>query len=99
MLVSDNKILKIWDLENSSENSVWASVEPPTDINDVLLVPNSGLILMALEQPKLHSYYIPNLGPAPRWASFVENITEELEENSANLYSDYKFITREEVVK
>ncbi len=39
----------------------------------------------------LQSYFVPALGPAPRWASFLEGLTEELEENaSPTLYDDYR---------
>lgn len=41
---------------------------------------NSGLLLCTSDQPKLESYYIPKVGLAPKWCSFLENITEELEE-------------------
>lgn len=40
----------------------------------------SGLLLCATDQPKMESYYIPSVGLAPKWCSFLENITEELEE-------------------
>eukprot|EP00934_Nitzschia_sp_Nitz4_P008061 Nitzschia sp. Nitz4//scaffold55_size114948//8658//11015//NITZ4_003881-RA/size114948-processed-gene-0.58-mRNA-1//-1//CDS//3329554470//8051//frame0 len=41
---------------------------------------NSGVLLCANDQPKLECYYIPKVGLAPKWCSFLENITEELEE-------------------
>lgn len=38
------------------------------------------------------------LGPAPRWCSFLDNLTEELEENPENtVYDDYKFVTRKDL--
>ena len=40
----------------------------------------SGVLLCATDQPKMDSFYVPALGVAPRWCSFLENITEELEE-------------------
>ncbi|KAG7360955.1 NUC153 domain containing protein [Nitzschia inconspicua] len=40
----------------------------------------SGLMLCATDQPKLEAFYIPKIGIAPSWCSFLENITEELEE-------------------
>jgi ribosome biogenesis protein ENP2 len=46
------------------------------------------------------SYYIPQLGPAPRWCSFLENITEELEDSASGartIYEDYKFVSRAEL--
>lgn len=35
------------------------TIEPEADINDVCLVPNSGLILMANEAPKMSIYFTP----------------------------------------
>mmetsp|Transcript_19556 Transcript_19556/g.41184 ORF Transcript_19556/g.41184 Transcript_19556/m.41184 type:complete len:784 (+) Transcript_19556:219-2570(+) len=40
----------------------------------------SGLLLCTTDQPKLEAYYVPKVGLAPSWCSFLENITEELEE-------------------
>jgi ribosome biogenesis protein ENP2 len=40
----------------------------------------SGVLLCATDQPKMESFYIPSVGLAPKWCSFLENITEELEE-------------------
>lgn len=38
------------------------------------------------------------MGPAPKWASFLDSLTEELEENNAeNIYDDYKFVTKQEL--
>lgn len=59
---------------------------------------DSGLVLMAAEQSRVLSYYVPSLGPAPRWCSFLDVLTEELEEEGeASVYEDYKFVTAAEV--
>ncbi|CAN0158991.1 unnamed protein product, partial [Hapterophycus canaliculatus] len=59
---------------------------------------DSGLLLMATEQSRVLSYYVPALGPAPRWCSFLDVLTEELEEEQeASVYEDYKFVTAAEV--
>ncbi|KRY35471.1 Nucleolar protein 10 [Trichinella spiralis] len=40
------------------------------------------------------------LGPAPSWCSFLDNITEELEEiNQAGVFDDYKFVTANELAE
>ena len=75
----------------------------------------SGLMLCASDQPKMESYYIPSVGLAPKWCSFLENITEELEERDLtagegqgpslvqdgqeSIYENYKFVSREEIEK
>lgn len=44
------------------------------------------------------TYYVPALGPAPRWASFLENITEEMEDSTTRTaYEDFKFVERNEL--
>lgn len=40
----------------------------------------SGLIFLSNEAPKMQQYFVPSLGPAPTWCSFLETLTEELEE-------------------
>ena len=65
-----------------------------------LKLPNTGLIFLALEQEKMQTYFIPELGPAPRWCSFLDNLVEDMEENETDtIYDDYKFVTVEEVTK
>ncbi|CUM65049.1 uncharacterized protein PRCAT00002669001 [Priceomyces carsonii] len=97
IMTSDKRIAKIW---NRLDGKPFTSMEPSVDINDVAYVKESGMFLMANEGISMHSYYIPQLGPAPRWCSFLDNITEELEEKpSDTVYSNYRFITRDDVDK
>ena len=87
--------MKIWDGETGKPVT---AVEPPARINHSVILENTGLAFMALEQEKMQGYFLPTLGPAPRWCSFLDNLTEELEENETDtLYDDYKFLTLEEV--
>jgi ribosome biogenesis protein ENP2 len=76
---------------------------------------NSGLLLCATDQPKLECYYIPKVGLAPKWCSFLENITEELEERDLKgaaggtsdlvqdgqetVFENYKFVSRDDLEK
>jgi len=54
--------------------------------------------MLANEGIQMNTYYIPQLGPAPRWCSFLENLTEELEDQTARTaYEDYKFVDRNEL--
>ena len=67
-------------------------------MNDVHHIPGSGLIVLANEGIQMNTYYIPQLGPAPRWCSFLENLTEELEDQTTRTaYEDYKFVDRNEL--
>lgn len=54
--------------------------------------------MLANEGTQMTSYYIPQLGPAPKWCSFLDNVTEELENTAVqNVYDDYKFVERTEL--
>jgi len=40
------------------------------------------------------------MGPAPRWCSFLDNLTEEIEsEVVENVYDDYQFVTAKELAE
>ncbi|KAJ7145322.1 NUC153 and WD40 repeat-containing nucleolar rRNA processing-related protein [Mycena crocata] len=96
VLSADRKVIKIWDRNSSSTN--FAAITPAADLNHVHHVPASGLIMTANEGIQMATYYIPQLGPAPRWASFLENITEEMEDQTTrSVYEDYKFVERSEL--
>lgn len=96
VISSCKKIIRTWD-KDTGENIFH--IEPPYDINDTYVINNSGMILVAGEDPKMSIYYIPDLGRAPSWCSFLDNFTEELEtdENQNYVYQDYKFITQDEL--
>jgi ribosome biogenesis protein ENP2 len=97
IISSCKKIVKIW---NKDTGANFCGVEPNADINDVCVMKDSGLFFVAGEHKKMFCYYIPELGPAPNWCSFLDNITEELEEEKQNvIYQDYKFVTRQELEK
>jgi ribosome biogenesis protein ENP2 len=54
--------------------------------------------MIANEGVRIQSYYVPQLGPAPKWCPFLDNLTEELEEKTTEtIYDDYKFVTRKEL--
>uniref|UniRef100_A0A671U9X8 Nucleolar protein 10 n=1 Tax=Sparus aurata TaxID=8175 RepID=A0A671U9X8_SPAAU len=92
---ADSKIIKIW---NKDTGKVFSSIQPQTNINDVCIYPNTGMLFTANEDPKMNTFYIPALGPAPRWCSFLDNLTEELEESpESTVYDDYKFVTRKDL--
>lgn len=81
VMSADKRIIKIWDQQTGAP---WTSIEPTVDINDVCIVPDSGMIFTANEGPEMHSFFIPQLGPAPKWCSFLDSLTEEMAESHLN---------------
>ena len=76
----------------------FTAIESDEDICDVAWYEGSGMFFFANEGQKMKTYFIPSLGPAPKWCWFLDNLTEELEESTENVvYDDYKFITNEEL--
>lgn len=93
----DKAIFKIWD---ESTGKQTAYIESDSSFNDFTTIPGSGLLFFAQEDMKMLTYYIPSMGPAPRWCSFLDNLTEEIEsEHVQNIYDDYKFVTRQELAE
>lgn len=92
----DQTAVKFWK-QNTAE--MYISITTAAPLNDLCVVPGSGLFFLANEDSKILSYFIPSIGPAPKWCCFLDNITEELEESKpdAAVYDDYKFVTEREL--
>ena len=101
ILSADKRIIKVWDVRDGSP---WTSVEPAVDINCVAWCKDSGMLLTANEGRQQHSFFIPQLGPAPKWCSFLDNLVEEMAEDpndphaftsqkAGDVYDNYKFLT------
>ena len=95
ILSADKRIIKLWD---EADGKAWTSVEPAVDINSVAWCKQSGMVLTANEGKQQHAFFIPQLGPAPKWCSFLDNMVEEMaEEAPAETYDNYKFLTLPEL--
>lgn len=102
LLSSDKKGIKIWEAESGD---YWTGIEPAVDLNNVEWVPDSGMLLTANEGRQQHAFFIPQLGPAPKWCSFLDNLVEEMAEDAddpnafkssgtgaGEVYDNYKFL-------
>ena len=105
IISADKRIIKIWD---ERDGTPWTSVEPAVDINCVAWCKDSGMFLTANEGRQQHAFFIPQLGPAPRWCSFLDNVVEEMADdpndpnaysarNVGEVYDNYKFLTPQQL--
>ena len=94
---ADRFVVKIWDTV-SGETYTNVEPGNGASINDLCWWSDSGLFFAACDdsriqvrpipmsarayRPFLQSYFVPSLGMAPPWCSFLEGMTEELEEES-----------------
>jgi len=91
IITVDKKLAKF---SNMKTGKAFTNIETKHDINDFETFKDSGMFFFACESEKMDIYFLPGIGPAPKWASFLENITEELEEaKTYSVYEDYKFLT------
>jgi ribosome biogenesis protein ENP2 len=68
-LTCDRKIIKIWN----EDSSLFTNIEPKAEINDIEIPSDgSGMIFSPQEQEKIGTYFLPSLGPAPKWCTFLE---------------------------
>ncbi len=81
---ADRRILKLWD---ERDGTPWTSVEPAVDINCVAWCRDSGMFLTANEGRQQHAFFIPQLGPAPKWCSFLDNVVEEMADDPNDPYA------------
>ena len=79
VMSTDKKIVKVWE-QNSGDNYVAVEPRDGKEINDIVCWENSGLVFTIMEDPKIGCYFIPGLVRLPKWCSFLENLTEEMEE-------------------
>ncbi len=104
ILSADKRIIKIWD---TRDGTPWTSVEPAVDVNSVAWCKDSGMFLTANEGRQQHAFFIPQLGPAPKWCSFLDNLVEEMAEDpndpnafahkAGEVYDNYKFLTMQQL--
>ena len=95
IITVDKKLAKFCNYKTGKS---FTNIEPKTEINDFELFQNSGMFFFGCESEKIEIFFVPQIGPAPKWASFLDNITEELEEaKTYSLYEDYKFVTQNEL--
>ena len=101
VLAADKRIIKLFD---ARDGTPWTSVEPSVDLNSVAWCKDSGMLLTANEGRQQHSFFIPQLGPAPKWCAFLDNLVEEMAEDPndpsaftnqqvGEVYDNYKFLT------
>ena len=109
LLSADKRIIKLWSPSEGADGKPWTYIEPAVDINSVAWCKDSGMLLTANEGRQQHSFFIPQLGPAPKWCSFLDNLVEEMAEDASDpnaytsgtgamaakgeVYDNYKFLT------
>ena len=99
---ADEKGIKIWDVNTGN---TFTTIDASHELYDFVIPRaasdrDSGVILAACDTAHVNAFFVPQLGPAPAWCSYLESITEELEETTAgehNQYDDFKYVTREEL--
>ncbi|CAD2215049.1 ribosome biogenesis protein ENP2 [Angomonas deanei] len=118
---ADTRSVKIWD-KNTGKN--FTSVDSPAEVYDFMFLrrehniaappfesDDSGVLTFCCDTPKVQVHFIPQLAPAPRWASFLDVIADDLHHTGASgaagetgaaesehvVYNDYTFISLEKM--
>lgn len=91
----DDAIFKIW---NESDGQQIAYIESATKFSDFCTVPNTGMFFFGQQNSKMLSYYIPSLSPAPKWCSFLDNLTEEIESEVSGIVRNFYSLSHAGVI-
>lgn len=86
----------------NEDGSFYTSFDTNAAMNSLISYPNSGLLFATVDSPKIQAMLIPDLGPSPRWASYLDELILDVNaesEESTPLYDNMRFITREELEK
>lgn len=97
IITADEKSVRISD---SQSGKLFTTIEPKFKINAVMPYIDSGMLFMPCQNRRIGTYFVPSLGKAPKWASFLENVTEEMEETQKdNVYDEFRFLTMQDLEK
>lgn len=98
----DAKSIKIWDSTISNydngvnQGNLLTCIESDHVLNDIEFFPDSGLIFAAQDNQRMGQFFVPALGVAPKWCSFLDNMTEELTETAKHtVFDDFQFVSKE----
>ena len=99
VLSADARVVKAWD---ATTGAIHCNVETNSPLSHLAVAPagdgtESGLLLCAGEQSKIMAYYVPALGRAPKWCSFLDSLTEELEETDRATFDDFRFVSQKDL--
>lgn len=107
IISADKRTVKIWDRESGA--NMTAVEAPGADIFDIMVCKqqnnmvapyrcaDSGVLLIACDCPKVQTHFIPDLGRAPAWCTFLDSMAESFdEEEITTIYDDYKFVSSDE---
>lgn len=103
---ADAKSVKVWE-RSSQKKGVLVALEPDALVNHVCCVGGSGVMCVAVEAPRVRTYYVPALGQAPSWCAFLDAFTEELEggrgvekgedDEGGEVYENYRFVGKDDI--
>ena len=96
LVTADSNIVRITDKEDG-KLVVPLESNRRSVITDLAIAKDSGMCVLAGDFSKLQLYYIPALGIAPKWCSYLEHLTEELEDEPSAIYDSFQFVTKQEL--
>eukprot|EP00834_Sanchytrium_tribonematis_P006154 NODE_428_length_7645_cov_0.433740.p3 type:complete len:486 gc:universal NODE_428_length_7645_cov_0.433740:1545-3002(+) len=83
-------------LKISCNGKIQCTIEPDFTLNDFVNIPNSGVFIIAGDSEELSTMYVPDIGPAPEFAAFMDQF-QDTNTTQSTEYEHYKFITKPEL--
>ncbi|EZG46951.1 putative nucleolar protein 10 [Gregarina niphandrodes] len=100
IISSDDRSIKLWRPLSSGKISNMAAFDAQGKIKSLCVYPKTGMIFVAQDNPRVGVHFIPDLGIAPKWSPFVDQLIEEMKETRNNaMFDDFEFVTRADLLR
>lgn len=101
LISADSRSIRMFRPEESTNKSkLFCVIEPDVTINSFTVFPGSGLLMVPCEDMVINTFYVPDLGPSPAFAAFLDDLAADMSTNAlTSSYEGLYFVTKEDLEK
>ena len=84
--------------ENTNRSKLFCVIEPDVTINSFTVFPESGLLMVPCEDMVINTFYVPELGPSPVFAAFLDDLAADMSTSAlTSSYEGLYFVTKDDL--
>lgn len=103
LISADSRSIRMFRPDESiasttSKSKLFCVIEPDVTINSFTVFPESGLLMVPCEDMVVNTFYVPELGPSPVFAAFLDDLAADMSTNAlTSSYEGLYFVTKEDL--